>query len=68
MPGQKRTISIKVEAEDCPKLGDCEKLREIRTLDPEKYDIPGLIGDICWLCDKRPGANEGEQRLYGKKG
>ena len=51
---QKRTTNIKIEAEDCPKLGDCEKLGEIRTLDPEKYDIPGLIGDICWLCDKRP--------------
>lgn len=62
MPGQKRTTNIKVEAEDCPNLGDCEKLGEIRTLDPEKYDIEGLIGDICWLCDKRRGDNSnGEQ-------
>ena len=53
-----------MKEQDCPKLGDCEKLGEIRTLDPEKYDIPGLIGDICWLCDKSPGANSNCTVLY----
>ena len=61
---QKRTTNIKIEAEDCPNLGDCEKLEDIRTLDPEKYDISGLIGDICWLCDKSPGANSNCTVLY----
>jgi len=48
-----------VKTEDCPKFSNCEKLEEIKTLDPEKYDIQGLIGDICWLCDKR-GEMKGE--------
>ena len=39
---------------ECPKLSTCEKLKGIRTIDPNKYDIRGLVGDICWLCDENP--------------
>lgn len=39
---------------ECPKLLNCTKLREIRSLDPLKYDIDGLVRDICWLCNENP--------------
>ncbi len=42
-----------VKGQECPELPNCDKLEEIRRLDPEKYDIQGFIGDICWLCDRK---------------
>jgi DNA-binding transcriptional regulator YiaG len=54
---------------ECPKLPNCAKLREIRSLDPHKYDIDGLVGDICWLCNEKPqGAIniDGTERLSRK--
>lgn len=41
-----------MEHRKCPAYPDCDKLEEIRTLDPEKYDIEGLTSDICELCDR----------------
>ena len=38
----------------CPDLPSCDKLKEIRSLNPDKYDIDGLVGDICWLCNEKP--------------
>ena len=42
-----------MELGECPKLNDCEKIGLIMTIDRAKYDVDGLIGDICWLCDER---------------
>ncbi len=50
---------------ECPRLPNCAKLTEIRSLDPDKYDIDGLVGDICWLCDEKP---EGAIHIKGTGG
>ena len=40
-------------SQNCPGHPDCDRLEEIWTLSPMTYDIDGLIGDICWLCDRK---------------
>ena len=42
-----------MELNKCLKFNDCEKIRLIMSMDNEKYDVNGLAGDICWLCDER---------------
>ena len=42
-----------MELGECLKFNDCEKIKLITTIDRAKYDVDGLIGDICWLCDER---------------
>ena len=44
--------------QNCPRYPYCEKLAEIETLNPAVYDIEGLTGDICWLCDRKEKAGD----------
>ena len=47
-----------MKPDECIRFNDCEKVELIKTIDTEKYDVDALIGDICWLCDKK--INKGE--------
>ena len=50
-----------MKLDECIRFNDCEKVELIKTIDAEKYDVDALIGDICWLCDKK--INEGEEKI-----
>lgn len=43
---------------ECLKFKDCKKIELIKTIDAKKYDVDGLIQDICWLCEGVGGREE----------
>ncbi|MFC1967088.1 hypothetical protein ACFLV2_00365 [Chloroflexota bacterium] len=41
-----------MEQAQCAKYDNCEKMMLILSMDDEKYDVDGLTGDVCWLCEE----------------
>ncbi len=50
---------------ECSKFNNCERIKLIKTIDTDKYDIDSLIQDICWLCDEK--ANKRDKIGQGGK-
>ena len=41
-----------MEQGQCAKYNNCEKILLILSIDGDKYDVDGLAGDVCWLCEE----------------